>query len=308
MVKSILIFVLLLMSQWASANPTNSVPFRIGEEFKQLLVQIREYAISPEDAEMKFKNLMYRLQTELPPQRIDSANVALVFPLKGKNFTSVGGRGSGFRPKGFDLFDQNVKGSHPAHDIFIRDRNQDCIDDLTGEYTDVVAVSDGVVLATETNWQDSSDYRGGNYIWMYDFQTGGLWYYAHQRQVFVYPGQVVSAGQKIAEVGRTGANAAAKRSDTHLHLMYLNIEPDFSPRPLNTYEWLKKASTKYETEWPSLQFFWDKISFPSRPIPSFAPKLNRTEFSAYFSTKIKNYSPQNIALGAVPKKTKRKKH
>ncbi len=211
--------------------------------YKQLLVDIREYKLTPEEARGRFQDMMFVLKKAYPTTYYDSTQVNLVFPLMGFDFRAVGGRGSGYIPRGYDLFDQSKKGSHPAHDIFMKDRNQDCRDDRTGDYISVLSVSDGVVIATENNWQTGSEYRGGNYIWVYDTVTGGLWYYAHQREIYVKTGQIVKAGQKIALVGRTGFNAAMPRSDTHLHMTYLRIDEDGNPFPVNTYGWLKNAVT-----------------------------------------------------------------
>lgn len=212
--------------------------------FKGLLVDIRTQQIKPNDARLRFRFIVQELRRLYPPQNIDSANVQLTFPLVGKSYRSIGGKnGNGFRASGFNLFDHTVQGSHPAHDIFIYDRNQDCIDDRTNDYVGVVAVSDGLIVASETGWTPDMDYRGGNYVWLYDFQTGGLWYFAHLREVYVHAGQSVKVGDKMGEVGRTGFNALAKRSDTHLHLMHLAIDLEGNPRPLNHFDWLKNART-----------------------------------------------------------------
>ena len=239
--------VILLFSMYGMVEDSSDHYFRgdatILTEYKQLLVNIREMSIPPQQAREDFTVIMKKLKETYPNTYYDSSSVELVFPLRGANYTSIGGAGKGFYAKHFDLFDYSVKRSHPAHDIFIRDINRDCINDNTGTYTDVLSVSDGLVLATETNWQAGSEYRGGNYIWIYDTTTGGLWYYAHQREVFVSPGQIITAGTKIGEVGRTGFNAAAPRSDTHLHLMYLRIDENGEPHAINTYPWLKKAIT-----------------------------------------------------------------
>jgi hypothetical protein len=186
---------------------------------------------------------MFVLHEAFPDVKYDSAQVNICFPLMGFDFRAVGGRGSGYIPRGYDLFDQAKKGSHPAHDIFMKDRNQDCRDDRTGNYVPVLSVSDGIVIATENNWQRGSEFRGGNYIWVFDTTTGGLWYYAHQREIYVKTGQKIKAGQKIALVGRTGFNAAMPRSDTHLHMTYLRIDEAGNPFPVNTYGWLKNAAT-----------------------------------------------------------------
>lgn len=211
--------------------------------YKQLLVDIREYKLSPQQARERFQEMMIILKKAHPTARYDSTQVQICFPLMGFDFRAVGGRGSGYIPRGYDLFDQTKKGSHPAHDIFMKDKDQDCRDDRTGDYVPVLSTSDGIVIATENGWQAGSEYRGGNYIWIYDTTTGGLWYYAHQREIYVKTGQTVRAGQKIALVGRTGFNAAMPRSDTHLHMTYLRIDEEGNPFPVNTYGWLKNATT-----------------------------------------------------------------
>ncbi len=218
--------------------------------FKELLVEIREKRISPENAEEVFKSIMHDLKNKYQPAAYDSLNMQLVFPLKRKNYKSVGGKGRGFYGRHFDLFDHNVALSHPAHDIFIYDLNKDSKDDTEQDYVDVLAVNNGVVIATETNWTEDNGYKGGNYIWLYDLESGGVWYYAHQRKVFVMENQLVEKGDKIGEVGRTGFSAKTNRSDTHLHLMYLKIDEEFNPEPINHYPWLKKAQTVYHASLP----------------------------------------------------------
>ncbi len=211
--------------------------------YKQLLVDIREYKLTPVQARERFQEMMLVMKKAFPATRYDSTKVHLCFPLMGFDFRAVGGYGSGYIPRGYDLFDQAKKGSHPAHDIFMKDKNQDSRDDRTGDYVSVLSTTNGVVIATENGWQTGSEYRGGNYIWIYDTTNGGLWYYAHQREIYVKAGQVVRAGQKIALVGRTGFNAAMPRSDTHLHMTYLRIDEEGNPFPVNTYGWLKQATT-----------------------------------------------------------------
>ncbi|MGA0558941.1 M23 family metallopeptidase [Larkinella sp. VNQ87] len=222
------------------------------QQFQQLYIQIREESVLPDTARKLFSTIMIGLRTKFrtaEPFRIDSIRrdsllraAYFSFPLRHYSPDAIGGRrGEGYRAKGFDLFDYNVRGSHPAQDIFITDRNQDCIDDNTDQPADVLAMTSGVVLAIETAWTPGQEYRGGNWIWIYDPMLDGLWYYAHNNAVLVRPGDWVQSGQKISEVGRTGYNAYAARSPTHLHLMYLQIQPDGLPIPRNTYEWLLTA-------------------------------------------------------------------
>lgn len=222
------------------------------QDFQTLYVDIREQSVEPDSARLRFSSIMNglkaRFQTYGDSARQDSAMVMqaaianMVFPLRNYTTKAIGGtHGEGYRDKGFDLFDYKVRGSHPAHDIFVADRNQDNLDDKTGAGVDVLAMTSGLVIGIETGWKPGSEYRGGNWIWVYDPVLHGLFYYAHNNVVAVTPGQWVQAGQKISEVGRSGFNAYNPRSPTHLHLMYLEIQPNGLPVPRNTYNWLLTA-------------------------------------------------------------------
>ena len=230
--------------------------------FEKLLLQIQREEIIPQAASEEFSALFRQLHRLAPPlDSTERANYEWAFPLLNKNYLAIGGGGRGFRPMGFNLFNHRVRGSHPAHDVFIYDRNHDDKEDFSGEYIPVISVGDGLVIATEKNWIDSLGTYGGNYVWMYDFQTGGVWYYAHLREVSVEKGQVVKKGMQLGFVGRTGKNAAASRSDTHLHLMYLDVNEQGEPLPIDTYTWFKHAKTwrevtpseNYITAWNGIQ-------------------------------------------------------
>ncbi|QRR04196.1 M23 family metallopeptidase [Dyadobacter sandarakinus] len=213
--------------------------------FYRMQTDIRDNVISPDSARSAFAAVVMQLRAAYPRDTcapIDSAY--FVYPLRGYYpRESIGGRGRGYRPKGFDLFDMNASGSHPAHDLFIKDGNQDNLDDRTWKPVDVLAFTSGVVVATETGWRYDSEYRGGNWIWIYDPCLDGFFYYAHNNIVQVQPGQWVHAGEKIAEVGRSGYNAYKERSPTHVHLMYLQLDQAGMPEPYNTYEWMKQSQT-----------------------------------------------------------------
>lgn len=247
--------------------------------YKPLLVDIREYRATPEEARSRFQQIMHIMKQANPTVSYDSSQVNIFFPLMGFDYRAVGGKnGSGYHAGGYDLFDQNAKGSHPAHDIFIKDKNQDCKDDRTGDYVSILSVSDGIVIGTENDWQPGSEYRGGNYIWVYDTTTGGLWYYAHQKEIYVKTGDVVKAGQKISIIGRTGYNAAMKRSDTHLHLTYLRIDEEGNPFPINTYGWLKNAATlldpRIAADLKPLAYHWNikPLNVKAKVLPTLAFK------------------------------------
>lgn len=208
--------------------------------FRQIQIDIRDGVITPDSAGYAFRTVMQKLRTLHNRDScvaIDSSY--FVFPVR--NYTpreSIGGKGRGYKPNGFDLFDMNVKGSHPAQDIFVRDKNQDNLDDRTWQPVDVLSFTSGLVVATENSWKYDSELRGGNWIWIYDPCLDGLFFYAHNNIVNVATGQWVNAGDKIAEMGRSGYNAYQKRSPTHLHLMYLALDESGYPEPGNTYQWL----------------------------------------------------------------------
>ena len=168
-----------------------------------------------------------------------------IFPLAGYSARAIaGGRRHGYEPRGYDWYDGNSHGGHPALDIFIRDRNRDDLDDRTGVPVPVLAMTGGIVVALEKEWSASSTLRGGKYLWVYDPSAEALVYYAHNRELTVGLGDIVKPGDPIAFVGRTGLNAARKRSPTHLHLTYLTVNRDGTLTPQDPYPFLLRSATK----------------------------------------------------------------
>lgn len=164
-----------------------------------------------------------------------------VFPLAGYTPRALaGGKRHGYEPRGYDWFAGNRHTAHPSLDIFIHDRNQDEKDDRTGDYVPVLSMTGGIVVATSADWQTGSRLRGGKYLWIYDPSTDSLLYYAHNRQLAVTIGTIVKPGDVIATVGRSGYNAAKKRSPTHLHLTWLKYK-NGSLLPVNPYPILVKS-------------------------------------------------------------------
>jgi murein DD-endopeptidase MepM/ murein hydrolase activator NlpD len=213
-------------------------------EFDSVNTKVRDGTISKDEALSKIRELIPLIKSYYYNNGGDpAARTEWVFPLEGYDASSIGGvGGSGYKPQGYDYFDGNKHGGHPAHDIFIYDRNQDDLDDYTGKPVNVLSVTNGIVVACEPGWEAGSDLRGGKYIYIYDPAADGLFYYAHNSRIFVSPGDIVKAGDVVAECGRTGLNAYKKRSPTHLHLMYLRIDDGY-PKPLDTYEDLLSAKT-----------------------------------------------------------------
>lgn len=164
-----------------------------------------------------------------------------IFPVKGYTANAIGGSGgSGYVSAGFDFFDK-TSGGHPAHDIFIDDGNQDCLDDGTGKPVEILSMSGGVVVETRKTWTpDMSDIKGGNIVYVYDNFSNGFFYYAHLKEVYVNVGDLVEPGTSLGTLGRTGKNAYPSRSPTHLHIMYVRSF-DGDLRPENIYSDLLKA-------------------------------------------------------------------
>lgn len=167
-----------------------------------------------------------------------------VFPLAGYDTRAIDrGRNHGFVSSGYDYFSGNRHGGHPAYDIFIRDRNQDSRDDRSGRPVQVLSMTGGVVVALEKGWLNGSRLRGGNYIWIYDPGNSLLIYYAHNEELFIEPGTLVKPGDLLATVGRSGLNAARRRSPTHLHFSVLRITHG-RPVPIPVYSELKRIEEK----------------------------------------------------------------
>lgn len=164
-----------------------------------------------------------------------------IFPVKGYNARAIGGsRGSGYVVSNFDFFDLNT-GGHPAHDLFIDDGNQDCLDDQTNEPVEILSMSGGIVVETRKTWTPAmTDIKGGNIVYVYDNYTNGFFYYAHLKDVYVNIGDFVTPGTPLGTMGRTGKNAYPSRSPTHLHIMYVRSF-DGDLRPENIYNDLLKA-------------------------------------------------------------------
>lgn len=222
------------------------VKTNIVERWLPLLMSVREARISKQDAIDSMKdftnNLWDFMESRVKANKIKKySDNEWVFPVKGYTPGAIGGYGgSGYVPTGFDFFEQN-SGGHPAHDIFIDDDNQDCLDDDTGEPVEILSMSGGIVVEIRKNWDPTMmDIKGGNIVYVYDNFTNGLFYYAHMKNVNVSVGNFVKPGTSLGTMGRTGKNAYPSRSPTHLHIMYVRTF-DGDLRPENIYNDLLKA-------------------------------------------------------------------
>lgn len=247
---SLFIIVLLLMG-WKSSclltTPEKETdPLMLScQKFATLYQSIGDSTITPDSAATAFKELFRELRQQtytFRPACLQEVDSGFIFPVRGYYpQSSIGGRGKGYRPDGFDFFDSRVRKSHPAHDLFIRDRNNDAVDDVRCEHVDVLAFTGGVVLGTRENWTPDSQWRGGNCIWVYNPCLESLFYYAHNHTIDVKPGQWIKTGEILGKMGRTGFNAYPPRSTTHLHFMQLKITEEGLPVPVDPYRQLLEA-------------------------------------------------------------------
>jgi murein DD-endopeptidase MepM/ murein hydrolase activator NlpD len=202
-------------------------------EWHLLYIKIRDRIITKEEALNKLKELEALLKDFYLKNWGKKLDDRLCFPLKGYSFHFIGGKGgSGYQAQGYDFFDGNDHRGHPGHDIFIRDKNQDGLDDMTGKPVEVISASSGIAVSVNLNWKPSSPLRGGNYIWIYEPIKSRYYYYAHLDQIFVKVGQIVSKGDRLGTVGRTGVKAYSKSSPTHLHFV-VHESINGYPKPIN---------------------------------------------------------------------------
>lgn len=205
---------------------------------------IRDGLISKTDACSRLSILLAGLRTEYYQRGgSDYPSTMWVFPVAGYGVSAIDkGRNHGFVPNGYDYFSGNRHGGHPAYDIFIRDRNHDNRDDRSGKAVGILSMSGGIVVALERVWQKGSRLRGGNYIWIYDPANDLLVYYAHNEELFVELGTIVKPGDLLSNVGRSGFNAAKRRSPTHLHFSVLHLS-NGQPVPVPVYRELQLAGS-----------------------------------------------------------------
>lgn len=209
-----------------------------------LMTKVRNFEIEIPDAVTNMNAFINELRDYLTSEKPEIMNISeeqWVFPVRGYTPSAIGGRnGSGYVLSNFDFFDNNT-GGHPAHDIFIADRDQDNIDDITGQPVEILSMTGGIVIETRKNWtSDMTDIKGGNIVYVYDANSNGFFYYAHMDVVNVNVGDIVYPSTVLGTLGRTGRNAYPSRSPTHLHIMYVrSYEGDL--RPVNLYSSLLDA-------------------------------------------------------------------
>lgn len=244
---------LLIIAASSTAQAGCSPPCEI-EGWQQFERRVRDDLIPYEEGLKEIQHWWGVLQRAYPAGQFDGR---IFFPLRGYGLKQVGGRrGEGYRPSRYEFVGPKRRIGHPAQDIFVHDGNQDSLDDRTGAPFEVLSLADGVVVSTFAEWTPTvgnpgNGGRGGNYVWIYHPAFHVFAYYAHLKDIGVTLGERVAGGQSIATLGRTGTNACAERSPTHLHLMLLRAE---SMAPLNAYQLLEKAAIEQCDKGPSTLF------------------------------------------------------
>jgi peptidoglycan LD-endopeptidase LytH len=246
MTKEIL-FILLIIStlrfdiaaQTSSSRVINSAV----ANFHFLYQSIRNGDIDKNTAKDSVKHLLPELmQYYVENQGKEDHDSAWIFPVAGYGINMIGGRkGSDYIPGKYNFYNTHGNCSHPAHDIFINDKNQDNLDDETNDYVKVLSMTGGVVVSTEHFWDTTMTAKGGNYVYIYEPFSKKLYYYAHNDVLWVGLGDIVAPGQHIANMGRTGLNAYKKRSPTHLHFSVLRFNDEGEAEPIKPYSYLAKA-------------------------------------------------------------------
>jgi murein DD-endopeptidase MepM/ murein hydrolase activator NlpD len=213
--------------------------------FNALNTRIRDNKIDSKSARSELKRFLAEVWKEY--YRVggsDYQKSAWVFPLAGYDARAIGGgRRHGYSARGYDFFSGNRHGGHPSYDIFIRDHNHDSLDDRGNASVAVRSLTGGVVVALEKEWQPGSGLRGGKYLWIYDPANDLLVYYAHNGELSVKLGDIVRPGDVLGNVGRSGYNAAKRRSPTHLHLTVAKVGSDGQVVPVEVYRELKRAGS-----------------------------------------------------------------
>lgn len=205
-------------------NPTESDSVSLIREWNSLEKGVRDGQIAPEKAREELKEFIQHLD-----ENYNFPEQAWVLPIEKSKRSWVGGKnGEMFHPKtprpAYTWYDGNMHGGHPGHDIFIwPDRNRDCLNDKTKEPFYALAMQPGVVVSINQEWQPGNP-RGGKYVWLYNGQQELFQYYAHLNDVFVQPGQMIQAGDRLGTVGKTGFRKKHAHKTCHIHLMLLKYD------------------------------------------------------------------------------------
>jgi len=166
-----------------------------------------------------------------------------VFPMSGYTWTSYRTGGKDYKDDRFDYFQGGEFKGHPAHDIFILDKDSNSVEDSTGLPVYATAMATGIVLSTYGTWFRQDYLRSGNYVKLFDPESKAIFYYSHLDSVTVQVGQLVIAGEPVGTIGRTGRKAI--HGKTHIHIAYYKID-EGQPIPEDIIEDLYASQKRFE--------------------------------------------------------------
>jgi hypothetical protein len=237
MTKLILFKLFLIFTAHASSQETSV--FQRWHKTDQL---IRDRKIDEDDAKDSIA-----LYVSLGIQEFKTRDIPMtkradwVFPMSGWTAVTYRTGGKDYKDEDFDYFQGGEFKGHPAHDIFILDRDSNGVEDSTGQKINATAMVSGIVLSKYSTWFKGDYLRSGNYVKLFDPESKAIFYYSHLDSVFVEVGQLVIAGEPIGYVGRTGRKAI--NGKTHIHIAYYKID-EGHPIPEDIINDLYKAEKK----------------------------------------------------------------
>lgn len=205
---------------------------------------IRDRKIDADDARDSIALYVPLAVKEFNSKKIQgTARQDWVFPMSGWTTVTYRAGGKDYKDEAFDYFQGGEFRGHPAHDIFISDKDSNGVEDSTGQKVFADAMVTGIVLSKYSGWFKGDYFRSGNYVKLFDPVSEGIFYYSHLDSVFVEPGQVVKAGEPIGYVGRTGRKAI--KGKTHIHIAYYKIE-EGHPEPEDIIKDLYASEKKFK--------------------------------------------------------------
>jgi hypothetical protein len=223
----ILIYLSLILSSFGSnlTSQDNSV-FTRWHKTDEL---IRDRKIDKDNAIDSIRLYVRLALEEFKAKKIPSTNrKEWAFPMSGWTSVTYRSNGKDYKDEKFDYFQGGEFKGHPAHDIFIIDKDSNGVEDSTGKKVFASSMVNGIVISKYSKWFKGDYLRSGNYVKLFDPGTEAIFYYSHLDSVFVEVGQLVSSGEPVGYVGRTGRKAV--RGRTHVHIAYYKIE-DGEPIP-----------------------------------------------------------------------------
>ncbi len=199
---------------------------------------LRDGSIEPKAARAIFKKLWPQVRVdEVPSPR--QGRWQWVFPVAGGTKKSF--KSNSYRAAGYRFYDGHKRKGHPGVNIYIHDKERDGLDDKTKKKVAVLSAMDGLVVSTQPYWKPGDINKEGVYVCVLDQEDGRLFIYSRLAKLKVGLGQVVSKGQVIGWVGRTGEDVHEKRVSTHLFFeVHDYADANFYPFNPSRALWLAK--------------------------------------------------------------------